>query len=152
MNFPVNVSEVCSSLPKTLDNVLIVPPRTGSSDSTETPVLQTYFTVRQPYVVRALHWLKDHNTLYRDVEIEEVSDDASSSSQTVVNLLLEEIYKCQMLKFPISSTITMLLCINSSMYRVHLSAYIPVLMLNKWPFLGCIRMVLMGIKHHKIHP
>ena len=64
--------------------VLIAPPRTGSSDSTETPVLQTYFTVRRPYVVRALHWLKDHNTLYRDVEIEEVSDDASSS-QTAVN-------------------------------------------------------------------
>ena len=48
MNFPVNISEVGSSLPRTLDNagiVLIVPPRTGSSDSTETPVTQTYFTV-----------------------------------------------------------------------------------------------------------
>ena len=41
VNFPVNTSEVCSSLPKTLDNagiVLIAPPRTGSSDTTETPV------------------------------------------------------------------------------------------------------------------
>ena len=37
---------------------LIAPPRTGSSNSTETPVPQTYFTVRRPYVVRALHWLK----------------------------------------------------------------------------------------------
>ena len=38
VNFPVNTSEVCSSLPRTLDNtgiVLIAPPRTGSSDSTE---------------------------------------------------------------------------------------------------------------------
>ena len=88
VNFPVNTSKVCSSWPKTLDNagiVLIAPPRTGSSDSTETPVPQTYFTVRRPYVVRALHWLKDYNTLYRDVEIEEVSDDASSSYQTAVN-------------------------------------------------------------------
>ena len=30
--------------------------------------------------------------------------------------------------------------------------YTHVLMLNKWPFHGCIRMVLMGKKHHKIHP
>ena len=86
MNFPVNTSEVCSSLPKTLDNagiVLIAPPRTGS-DSTETPVPQSYFSIRRPYVVRALHWLKNHNTLYRDIEIEEVSDDAPSS-QTAAN-------------------------------------------------------------------
>ena len=98
VNFPVNTSEVCSSLPKTLDNagiVLIAPPRTGS-DSTETPVPQSYFSIRRPYVVRALHWLKDHNTLYRDIEIEEVSDDArdieieevsddAPSSQTAAN-------------------------------------------------------------------
>ena len=85
MNFPVNTSEVCSLLPKTLDNagiVLIALPRIGSSDSTETPVPQTYCTVYWPYVVRALHWLKDHNTLYMDVEIEEVSDDAPSISNS----------------------------------------------------------------------
>ena len=63
--------------------VLIAPPRTGS-DSTETPVPQSYFSIRRPYVVRALHWLKNHNTLYRDIEIEEVSDDAPSS-QTAAN-------------------------------------------------------------------
>ena len=82
VNFPVNASEICSSLPKTLDNagtVLIAPARTGSSDSTETPVAQTCFSVRRPYVVRALCWLKHHNTLYRDIEIEEITDDASSS-------------------------------------------------------------------------
>ena len=66
VNFSVNTSEVCSSLPKTLDNagiVLIAPPRTSSPDSTEMPAAQTYFLIHWPYVVRALHWLKDHNTL-----------------------------------------------------------------------------------------
>ena len=87
VNFPVNTSEVCSSLPKTLNNagiVLIAPPRTGSSDTTETPVPQIYFSIRRPCVVRALHWLREYNTLYRDVEIEEVSDD-TPSSQTAAN-------------------------------------------------------------------
>ena len=87
VKFPVNTSEVCSSLPKTLNNagiVLIAPPRTGSSDTTETPVPLTYFSIRHPCVVRALHWLREYNTLYRDVEIEEVSDD-TPSSQTAAN-------------------------------------------------------------------
>ena len=69
VNFPVNTSEVCSLLPKTLDNariVLIAPLRTGSSDTTETPVPQTYFSIRRPRVVRALQWLREHNTLYRE--------------------------------------------------------------------------------------
>ena len=81
VNFPINTGEVCSSLPRTLDNagiVLIAPPRPGVSDSTETPVPQSYFSVRRPYVIRALQWLRQHNPLYRDIEIEEVSDDASS--------------------------------------------------------------------------
>ena len=41
VNFPVNTSEICSSLPKTLDNagiVLIAPSRTGNPDSMEVPV------------------------------------------------------------------------------------------------------------------
>ena len=66
VNFPVNTGEICNSLPKTLDNagiVLIAPPRTGSSDSTETPVAQTCFSIRHPYIVRALHWLQHHNTI-----------------------------------------------------------------------------------------
>ena len=86
VNFPVNTSEICSLLPKTLDNVgivLIATARTGSSDFIETPVAQTCFSVRRPYVVRALHWLKHYNTLYRDIEIEEITDDASSSQATV---------------------------------------------------------------------
>ena len=88
VNFPINASEVCSSLARTLDNlgiVLIAPPRTGSSDSTETPAPQSYFSVRRPYVIRALQWLQRHNSLYRDIEIEEVSDDAPLSSQSPVN-------------------------------------------------------------------
>ena len=87
VNFPVNTSKVGSSLPKTLDNVgivLIGPPRTGSSDTTETPVPQTYFSIQRPCAVRALHWLREHNMLYRDIEIEEVSDD-TPSSQTAAN-------------------------------------------------------------------
>ena len=66
--------------------VLISPARTGSSDSTKTPVAQTCFSV---YVVRALHWLKYHNTLYRDIEIEEVTDDASPSQATVNEIALD---------------------------------------------------------------
>ena len=92
VNFPVNTSEVCSSLPRTLDNagiVLIAPPRTGSSDSTETPVPQMYFPVRHPYVIRALQWLQQHNSLYRDIEIEEVSDDAPLSQSPVNEVELD---------------------------------------------------------------
>ena len=79
-----------SLLPKTLDNagiVLIAPPRTGNYDSTEMPVKQSYLFIRQPYVVRALHWLKDHNTLYSDIEIEELAtllDDHSTSDQVAL--------------------------------------------------------------------
>ena len=57
VNFPVNTSEICSSLPKTLDNagiVLIAPSRTGNPDSAEVSVPQNYFSVHQPYVIRAL--------------------------------------------------------------------------------------------------
>ena len=92
VNFPVNTSEVCSSLPRTLDNagiVLIAPPRTGSSDSTETTVPQSYFSVRRPYVIRALQWLRQHNSLYRDIEIEEVSDNALSSQSPVNEVELD---------------------------------------------------------------
>ena len=64
VNFSVNTSEVCSSLPKTLDNagiMLIAPLSTGSYDTTETPVPQTYFSIWRPCVVRALHWLRKCN-------------------------------------------------------------------------------------------
>ena len=93
VNFPVNTSEVCSSLPRILDNagiVLIAPPRTGSCDSTETPVPQTYFTVHWPYVIRALQWLQQHNSLYWDIEIEEVSDDAPLPQSPVNEMELDD--------------------------------------------------------------
>ena len=93
VNFPVNTSEVCSLLPRTLDNagiVLIALVRTGSCDSTETPVPQTYFSVRRPYVIRALQWLQQHNSLYRDIEIEEVSDDAPLSQSPVNEMELDD--------------------------------------------------------------
>ena len=92
VNFPVNTSEVCSLLPRTLDNagiVLIAPARTGNCDSTETPVPQTYFTARRPYVIGALQWLQQHNLLYRDIEIEEVSDDAPLSQSPVNEMELD---------------------------------------------------------------
>ena len=91
VNFPVNTSEVCSSLPKTLNNVgimLIAPPRTGGSDTTEAPVPQNYFSIRRRYVVRALHWLRDNNTLYRDIKIE-VSDDTPSTQTTANEIALD---------------------------------------------------------------
>ena len=89
VNFPVNTSEVCSSSLDNAEIVLIAPPRTGSSDSTETPVPQSYFSVRRPYVIRALQWLRQHNSLYRDIEIEEVSDDALSSQSPVNEVELD---------------------------------------------------------------
>ena len=42
------------------------------------------------YVVRALRWLKHHNTLYRDIEIEEITDDASSSQAAVNEIALDD--------------------------------------------------------------
>ena len=92
VNFPVNASEVCSLLPRTLDNTGIVftaPPRTGGSDATEAPVPQNYFSIRRPYVVRAVYWLRDNNTLYRDIEIEEVSDDTSSTQIAANEIALD---------------------------------------------------------------
>ena len=65
--------------------MLIVPPRTGSSGSTEAPVPQSYFIVRRPYVIRALQWLQQQNAFYRDTEIEEVLDDGPLSPQSPVN-------------------------------------------------------------------
>ena len=93
MNFQVNTSEICSSLPKILDNariVLIAPSRTGNPDSVEIPVPQNYFSARWPYVIRALQWLQQHNSLYRDIEIEEVSDDEPLSLSPVNNVELDQ--------------------------------------------------------------
>ena len=75
---------------KNIGIVLIAPARTGSSDSTETPVAQMWFSVPRPYVVRALRWLKHHNTLYRHIEIEEIRDDASSSQATVNEIAFDD--------------------------------------------------------------
>ena len=81
VNFPVNTSEICSSLPKTLDNagvVLIAPSRTDNFDLTEIPVPQNYFSVCRPCIIRALQWLQQHNSLYRDIEV--AHDEPSSLS------------------------------------------------------------------------
>jgi len=74
INFPVNTSEMYQSLPKIIDNagvVLIAPPRAGRSEQAEITSRQTYFSVRRPLLIRALHWLKDNNSLYGDMQIEE---------------------------------------------------------------------------------
>ena len=93
VNFPVNTSGICSLLSKTLDNaviVLISPSRTGNPDSVEVSVPQNYFSVRRPYVIRALQWLQQHNSLYRDIEIEEVSDDEPLSLSPINDVDLDE--------------------------------------------------------------
>ena len=90
VNFPVNTSEICSSLPKTSGIVLVAPSRTDSSDSTEVPVPQNYFSIRRPYIIRALQWLQQHNSLYRDIEIEEVSDDEPLSLSPVNDVEFDE--------------------------------------------------------------
>ena len=69
VNFPVNTSEICSSLPKTLDNagiVLVAPSRGDISDPTEVPVPQNYFSVCWPCNIRAFQWLQQHNSLYSE--------------------------------------------------------------------------------------
>ena len=93
VNFPVNTSEICSSLPKTLDNAgiaLVAPSRTDNSDPMEIPVPQNYFSVRRPCIIRALQWLQQHNSLYRDIEIDEVAHDEPSSLSHVNDVDLDE--------------------------------------------------------------
>ena len=93
VNFPVNTSEICSLLPKTLDNagiVLVAPSRTDDSDPMEIPVPQNYFSVRRPCIIRALQWLQQHNSLYRDIEIDEVAHDEPSSLSPVNDVDLDE--------------------------------------------------------------
>ena len=70
--------------------VLIAPSRTGNPDSAEVFVPQNYFSVCRPYVIRALQWLQRHNSLYRDIEIEEVSDDEPLSLSPVNDVDLDE--------------------------------------------------------------
>jgi len=94
INFPVNTSEICQSLPKTLDDagiVLIAPPRVGTLQQADIPVRQALFSVRRPLLIRALHWLKENNRLYGDIEIEE-SDSVENeiNSQDEPSGLLEE--------------------------------------------------------------
>ena len=107
MNFPVNTSEICSLLPKTFDNVgiaLVALSRTDNFDSTEVPDPQNYFSVSRPNIIRALRWLQQHNSLYRNIEIDKVSDDEPLSLSPVNDVeldkdrLSEETYNCQMLK------------------------------------------------------
>jgi len=169
INFPDSAiheliaSEVCSSLLRALDNagtVLIAPPRTGSSDTTEAPVPQSYFTVRRPHVIRALQWLQRHNALYRDIEIEEVSDDAPLSSQSPVNEVEldaegESSVIRRDLQLP-NVEVSNLINSNAPVHQLQrvqgalISTH--VLMLNRWPFRGFIRMALMGIKLYETHP
>jgi len=73
INFPVNASELFSSLPRPVDRagiILIYPPQGSSSDSSEVQRPSQYYAVRRPYVLWALQWLKAHNQLYSDVEID----------------------------------------------------------------------------------
>jgi len=70
INFPVNTSELFSSLPRPVDRagiILIAPPQ-GNSSEVQRP--SQYYAVRRPYVFPALQWLKAHNQLYSVVEID----------------------------------------------------------------------------------
>ena len=159
VNFPVNTSKICSLLPKTLDNagiVLIAP----HSDSNETSVAQTCFSVRRSYVVTALHWLRQHNTLYRDIEIEEITDGACSTQATVNEIALDDAGESSVIRRVLQlPNIEISNIVNNSSAPIHqlqrvqvpLSAYIHAEMLNRWPFHGYSQMALMGTKHHKIH-
>ena len=93
VNYPIITSEICSSLPKTLDNagiVLILPSRTGNPDFAKVPVPHNYFLVCQPNIIRTLQWLQRHNSLYRDIERGSVSDDEASSLSPVTDVELDE--------------------------------------------------------------
>ena len=150
VNFPVNTSEVCSLLPKTLDNagiVLIAPPKTGSSDTSDTPVPQTYFSIQCRCVVRALHWLREHNTLYRDIEIEEVSDDAPLPQTAASEIALDaegEVIRTDLqlpnIEYSCAPTAACAGCPNQH-----------IQMLKRWPFHGYIQMAQMDLKHLAIH-
>ena len=72
INIPVNTSELCSALDRA-GIILIALPQGSSSDSTELQRHSRYYAVRKPYVFRAIRWLKAHNQLYRDVEIDDDS-------------------------------------------------------------------------------
>ena len=75
MNFPVNTSEICNLLQKTLGYagiVLVAPSKIDNPDSME---VQNYYSVHRSF--RALQWLQQHNSLYRDIEVIEFSDDES---------------------------------------------------------------------------
>ena len=164
VNFPINASKVCSSLPRALDNagiVLIALPTTGSSDTTEAPVPQSYFTVRRPYVIRALQWLQRHNALYRDIEIEEISDDAPLSSQFPVNEVEldaegESSVIRRDLQLP-NVEDSNLINSNAPVHQLQRVQGAPISIYTctnaeQRPFRGFIRMALMGIKLHEIHP
>ena len=54
INFPINASEICQSLPKTLDDdgiVLIAPPRAGRLEQADISVSQALFSVRRPLLI-----------------------------------------------------------------------------------------------------
>ena len=105
-------------------------PRTGS-DSTKTPVPQVLLSYTSAICSKSS---ADHNILYRDIEIE-MSDDAPSSQTAVNEIALDGegessvISNFPELKYPMSSTI---ITAPTSVYRVPLSAYTHVLMLNRW--------------------
>ena len=49
-----------------------------------------YFSVRRPCLIRALQWLQQHNSFYRDIEIEEIAHDEPSSLSPVNDVEMDE--------------------------------------------------------------
>ena len=75
----INTSELCSALPRPVDMAGIILIRklllrvALLTLLSEVQRPSQYYAVRRPYVFRAICWLKAHDQLYRDVEIDDDS-------------------------------------------------------------------------------
>jgi len=65
--FPQNVTDVCTDLPRHPDSIVTYIRQMGNSQTSA--VHFDHLKVRRNYVLRALEWLKIHNSEYRDITI-----------------------------------------------------------------------------------
>ena len=78
INFPSNVDSVISQLPRLPegeDIVYIQQPESAEGDNNSTSHEIVYHSCRYSKVMQALQWLKQHNPLYSDVTVTNVSED-----------------------------------------------------------------------------
>ena len=77
INFPSNVDSVISELPclpNGEDIVYIQQPQSPESEDRSNGPDKAYHCCRYSSVMQALQWLKQHNPLYRDVSISNISE------------------------------------------------------------------------------